>query len=165
MEKVLVSACLLGFKVRYDGADRALDDAIWDRWQREGRLVPHCPEVSGGLPTPRAPAEIAGDGGEAVLDGRARVVEASGRDVTDAFTRGAATAVSTALEHGLRVAVLTERSPSCASTNVHDGSFSGRLVPGAGVTAAALRRAGLRVFSEHELAAADALVRALELRG
>ena len=78
MERVLVSSCLLGFKVRYNGEDRYLHGEIWGRWRREGRLVPICPEVSGGLPTPRAPAEISGDGngGEAVLEDRARAAAA-----------------------------------------------------------------------------------------
>jgi len=154
--KILVSACLLGEKVRYHGGDATLEHPILERWRQEGRVVSICPEVSGGLPTPRPPAEITGGGGGAVLQRVAFVRLRDGTDVSGPFTVGAEAAVALAREHGITVAVLKDSSPSCGSSATYDGSFSGRRVSGEGVTAAALRRAGVRVFSEREIEAADA---------
>lgn len=161
MKKVLVSACLLGQRVRYDGRDARVQSRILARWQAEGRIVPFCPEVAGGLPTPRPPAELQGGDGWAVLAGGARVATRE-KDVTAAFLAGADAALHAARAAGVEVAVLKERSPSCASHFVYDGSFRGRLVAGRGVTAARLESEGIRVFSEEELEEADACLRALE---
>ena len=161
--RILVSACLLGHPVRYNGLDKKTDDDHLRRWVEEGRVVSVCPEVAGGLPVPRPPAEIAGGGGgAAVLSGEARVIALTGADVTLEFVHGADHALAKAAEHGIRVAVLKEGSPSCGSSYSYDGSFTGARVPVPGVTAARLAAAGLRVFSEHELAAADACLRALD---
>lgn len=161
--KVLVSACLLGHAVRYNGLDKKSDDDVLRRWVEEGRVVSVCPEVAGGLAVPRPPAEVVGGGGgEAVLAGRARVIAVTGVDVTTEFVQGADHALAKAAEHGIRVAVLKEGSPSCGSTYSYDGSFSGVRVPAPGVTTARLVAAGIRVFSELELAEADAFVRALD---
>lgn len=146
MRKVLVSACLLGERVRYDGAARPLASDVLSRWLAEGRVVPFCPEVAGGLPVPRPPAEVMPDG---------RVVDVHGADRSDAFARGARLAVDAARSAGVVLAVLKDASPSCGSSVVHDGSFSERTVPGAGLTTRALRAAGIPVFSERELEAAD----------
>jgi uncharacterized protein YbbK (DUF523 family) len=105
------------------------------------RLVPICPEACGGLPTPRPAAERRGD----------RVVTANGDDVTDAYARGAAAAVELAHAVGAREAVLKARSPSCGSARVYDGTFTRTLRDGEGVTAAALRAAGVEVRSEEDL--------------
>lgn len=157
--KVLVSSCLLGEKVRYHGGDAAIADPILERWRQEGVIVPLCPEVEGGLPTPRPPAEMqAGDGG-AVIQGIAFVRRRDGVDVTGAFLRGAEAAVALAREHGVTIALLKDLSPSCGSRSVYDGTFSGGRVSGEGVTAAALRQAGVRVFSEDQIEEADALLR------
>ena len=117
---------------------------------RHYRLVPVCPEVLGGLATPRAAAELTGGDGAAVIAGGedARVVNFAGDDVTAAYRRGADAAVEVALAVGARRAVLKARSPSCGSVAVYDGSFSRRLVPGRGVAAAALAAAGLEVVSD-----------------
>lgn len=160
--QVLVSACLLGQRVRYDGEAAERSDAILDRWRTEGRIVPVCPEVAAGLGVPRPPAEIAGGGGTDVLDGEARVGTRDGLDVTRAFLVGAEHAVQVAARHGLQVAVLKERSPSCGSAEVYDGSFSGEKIPGDGVTTALLRRHGVEVFGESQLADADARLRELD---
>jgi len=162
MIKILISACLLGERVRYHGGDAALSDRILDGWRREGRLVPFCPEVAGGLPVPRPPAEIRGAGGAAVLEGTARVVTAEGADVTEAFLAGARACVDAALRQGARIAVLKDGSPSCATTHVYDGTFSGRRTAGAGVTAALLAQKQVRVFNEHELEAAQRCIGELE---
>ncbi|MFB4317836.1 DUF523 domain-containing protein [Actinomadura sp. 21ATH] len=161
MERILVSACLLGRPVRYDGAAKPVHGALMDRWRAEGRLVPFCPEVSGGLPTPRPPAELDGDAA-AVLDGTARVLTADGTDVTAAFLRGARLALAAAERAGARMAILKEGSPSCATHHVHDGTFTGTKTPGAGITTALLRRAGVQVFAETALDDAAAHLARLE---
>lgn len=163
MERVLVSSCLLGEPVRYDGRDKFTDAAVLARWREQGRVVPVCPEVAGGLPVPRRPAEIQGGvGGDAVLGGAARVVDDGGDDVTRAFVAGAEQALALVRAHAIRVAVLKARSPSCGSGAVYDGSFSGRTVAAFGVTAELLRRAGVRVFDETALDRADRCLRELE---
>lgn len=157
--KVLVSACLLGERVRYDARDAAVHDDHLDRWLKEGRVVSICPEMAGGLPAPREPCEIRGGSGVDVLAGRARVESRLGSDETAAFREGADRALELVRAHGIRVAVLKERSPSCGSSAIYDGSFSGRRIPGEGVTAALLRQHGVRVFSEDQLAEADEALR------
>lgn len=161
MEKILVSRCLLGHRVRYDGGAHGPFDLL-GVWQSEGRIVPLCPEVAGGLSTPRPPAEIPGGQGGAVLDGRVAVVTVGGEDVTTAFVAGAEAALELIARHGIRLAVLKARSPSCGNLENYDGSFSGTRVAGEGVTAAALKRAGVAVFNETELVAAQRLLAALE---
>jgi uncharacterized protein YbbK (DUF523 family) len=137
---IIISACLLGVPCRYDGAARPLRSFPEELAGRA--LLPVCPEELGGLPTPRPPAEITAGDGESVLDGSARLVREDGIDVTAEFLRGAEAAVSLARRGGAELAVLRAGSPSCGAGSTHVG---GRRVPGAGVTAAALRRAGLRL--------------------
>jgi uncharacterized protein YbbK (DUF523 family) len=164
MIKILISACLLGERVRYHGGDAALSNPILERWRREGRLVPFCPEVAGGLPVPRPAAEIQGTGGLAVLEGTARVITSGGADVTDAFLAGARGALAAALRSGARVAVLKDGSPSCGSTEIYDGTFSGRRRAGVGATAALLAENEVRVFNEAELDVAQRFIAELESR-
>ncbi|MER5785487.1 DUF523 domain-containing protein [Streptomyces mobaraensis] len=143
MEAILVSACLRGVPCRFDGRDKASSEvgaAVAGRV-----VVPFCPEVAGGLATPRRPAELVGGDGHAVLDGTARVVEDTGRDVTAEFTAGARRALAAARRAGCSEALLMPRSPSCGRGAVYDGSFGGELVPGDGVTAALLERNGITV--------------------
>jgi uncharacterized protein YbbK (DUF523 family) len=156
MERILISACLLGERVRYHGGDARVAHPIVRHWLEEGRLVPLCPEVTGGLATPRPAAEIM-----LTLEGR-RVLTSAGRDVTGAFERGAEAAANVCLAHGIRIAILKDGSPSCGSRSIYDGSFSGRRLDGEGVTAARLRAAGVRVFSEAEIDAASDYLQALE---
>ena len=152
MERVLVSACLLGRPVRYAGDGAVCDHSVLLRWIEEGRVVAFCPEVAGGLPTPRPPAEIeAAARGTLVLSGQARVLDVLGQDVTAAFVNGARQAVLAAGADGVRIAVLKDGSPSCGSGYTYDGSFTGARVPHMGVAAAALQAAGVRVFSESRL--------------
>jgi uncharacterized protein YbbK (DUF523 family) len=160
--KILISACLLGEKVRYHGGDAAVSDGILETWRREGRLVPICPEVAGGLSVPRPAAEIQGAGGRAVLNGIARVLTSGGADVTDAFLAGARAGLDASRRDEVRIAVLKEGSPSCGSKEIHDGTFSGRRKTGAGVTAALLAENQVRVFNEHELEMAQRYVAELE---
>lgn len=162
VERILVSACLMGRRVRFDGAAKTSGDALLAAWRAEGRLVPFCPEVEGGLPVPRPPAEIEGGaGGAAVLSGTARVLTADGTDVTAAFLAGARAALDAALSCGARVAILKEGSPSCGSLTVHDGTFGGGRLPGAGVTTALLERHGVSVFGEDRIPAAAVRLREL----
>jgi len=149
--KVLVSACLVGEPVRYDGKDARCPDVILEKWRIEGRLVPICPEVAGGLPVPRTRSEIQGHGGSPVLEGATQVLDESGRDVTSFFLAGAKKALQSARDHGLRFAILKEGSPSCGSGSISDGNFAGTRKRGRGVTTALLEREGIRVFSELEL--------------
>lgn len=163
--KLLVSACLLGQKVRYDGGHKDHRDSLLNQLIAAGRVVAVCPEVAGGLAVPRRAAEIQGSGmpgkdGFAVLDGTVPVRDSAGEDVTDPFVRGARQALAVAQEHGIRVAILKARSPSCGSGEIYDGTFSKKLVDGWGVTAALLERHGIKVFDEDQIAAAVAYAEA-----
>ena len=148
--KVLVSRCLLGHRVRYDGGASG-PYALLAQWQAEGRVIALCPEVAGGLPTPRAAAEIPGGQGVEVLAGKAAVITTEGEDVTEAFVSGARQALALVERHGIRIAILKANSPSCGNRLTYDGSFRVVKVEGQGVTAALLTRAGVQVFSELEL--------------
>lgn len=161
MQKILVSACLLGHPVRYDGRGGGPFDQL-ARWQQEGRLVVLCPEVAGGLPTPRPPAEIAGGQGGDVLDGQVQVLTVAGEDVSAAFLAGAEQALQLVRKHGIGIAILKSGSPSCGNQLTYDGTFTGTKVSGEGVTTALLRREGLQVFSELELPAAALALARLE---
>ncbi|MBO9631421.1 MAG: DUF523 domain-containing protein [Shinella sp.] len=157
--KILISACLAGLPVRYNGSAKPLIHDAVERWKAEGRLVTLCPELAGGFQVPRPPAEIEnGFNGDDVLDGRARVLEISGGDVSAAYIDGARIALDVARENGCRHALLIDGSPSCGSGFVYDGSFSGRKHAGQGVTAAFLRRNGIAVYSDREV---DQLVEAI----
>lgn len=136
-EAVVVSACLLGHRCRYNAMIRSNHELI----AAGARLVPVCPEQQGGLPTPRPEADLVGGDGAAVLDGEARVVDVHGRDVTQEFVRGAEAALATARVVGARRAILKSRSPSCGLGEVST-SWGDRL-PGNGVAAELLRRGGL----------------------
>jgi uncharacterized protein YbbK (DUF523 family) len=144
---LLVSACLLGLPTRYDGRPTLILPELLEM-AAKGRLIPICPEVAGGLPVPRPPAECSEGDGKAVLEGRARIRNIHGEDVTDAFLVGAHHTLDTAQRLGITQALLKACSPSCGSRQIHDGTFQGRLVPGQGVTAALLRHHGITVFSE-----------------
>jgi uncharacterized protein YbbK (DUF523 family) len=149
---LLISACLLGVACNHEG--RGSPRAVVEELELHYRLIPVCPEVLGGLPTPRPAAELQGGDGPAVLAGEAVVVNVDGHDVTAAYRRGAEAAVTLARAAGATRAVLKARSPSCGSSRIYDGTFSRRLVDGQGVTAAALRAAGVEVSSDEDWAAA-----------
>lgn len=133
----LISACLLGTPCRYDGKSKEIPQTI-RAIMRAHTLIPICPEVLGGLPTPRPSAERQGDA----------VVNREGRDVTENYLRGAHEAARLARLYGANGVILKERSPSCGTALIYDGSFGGRLIPGEGVTAEVLRRAGIAVYSD-----------------
>lgn len=145
MEKILISSCFLGNKVRYDGGDNLLVNSTLKRWKEENRLVVICPELAGGLSTPRAPAEIQ------VIGEKIRVNTITGQDVTGAFQAGANQALLLCQTHSIRYALLKESSPSCGSSNIYNGEFSQQKIAGQGVTTAILRANGIKVFSEKNL--------------
>lgn len=141
MQKILMSACLLGAKVRYDGGDCAQDHILIQKWITEGRIVTICPELAGGLPTPRPPAEIIGN----------KVITNKGVDVTNEYHQGAKLALQLCQKHHIKFALLKSRSPSCGNSQIYDGTFSHTLTEGLGVTAALLIQNGIKVFNEFQL--------------
>lgn len=143
---MIISACLVGEKCRYTGD--GFDYPALRRLVEEGLAIPVCPEVLGGLPVPRAPSEIMGGNGFDVLDGKAWVKTNQGEDNTAAFIRGAAEVLAVAQKNGACMAILKERSPSCGSKMIYDGTFTNHRIPGCGCTAALLLREGIRVCSE-----------------
>ena len=137
---LLISACLMGVKCRYDGKTKPL--ACLEQLIDEYTLIPVCPEVLGGLPTPRVPAERIGG----------KVITQDGRDVTANYEQGAQEALRMAQMTGCTTALLKERSPSCGSGTIYDGTFSGGLCPGDGVCGALLKKNGINVLGESRVA-------------
>jgi uncharacterized protein YbbK (DUF523 family) len=145
---ILVSSCLAGLEVRYNGT-HSLDHKI-SKLIEEHKAIPVCPELLGGFLTPREPAEILGGNGEDVLDGKARVFEKSCRDVTELYIKGAYTTLKMAKEVNANIVVLKEYSPSCGSSMIYNGEFKSKGIVGNGVTTALLKRNGLQVISEKQ---------------
>ncbi|OUS10882.1 hypothetical protein A9Q89_10460 [Gammaproteobacteria bacterium 53_120_T64] len=164
MEKVLISACLLGKKVRYDGKTLAVIDTLLERWMTEGRVISVCPEVDAGMSTPRAAAEISAGDGNDVLAGSAKVVRQNGDEVSAYFKKGAQLALVLCQENAIKVVVLTEGSPSCGSSNIYDGSFTRQKITGVGVTVALLRQHGIQVFNQYQLLEAEQALEQIESR-
>lgn len=150
--KILVSACLMGHPVRYNGSAKAQLSAQLRQWRDEERLVIHCPELAAGLTTPRLPAEIVGGEGGDVLAGKARIIESDGSDVSAQYQLAGWLALRAAQEHGCRAALLTDGSPTCGSLRVYDGSFSQQRRAGMGIAAALLRQHGIAVFADNQIA-------------
>ena len=149
---ILVSACLLNHPVRYTGDGNPCPLLLELLAKGKGEeIFPFCPEVSGGLPTPRPPAEIKVGTGDDVLQGKAKVVNKEGQDVTAAFIEGAQKCAQLCKEKGITVAILKQRSPSCGSKAIYDGTFSGKTIAGKGVTAALLTSLGIKVYGEEDL--------------
>ncbi|GLS90605.1 hypothetical protein GCM10007916_16720 [Psychromonas marina] len=140
--KILISACLLGERVRYDAKQKKIDDPLIERWHSQGLLLPVCPEVLGGLTTPRPAAEIQ-------INGSVKTNQDT--DVTEAFQRGAEKTLALALKQQIKIVILTERSPSCGSSSIYDGNFSRTIIDGQGVTTKLLRDNGILVFNQFQL--------------
>ena len=155
MEKILVSACLVGERARYNGIVKSFESHVLKAWNRRGWVVAICPEVAGGLPVPRPRSEISEEDGIQVLKGHKKVININGQDVTKYFLDGAQKALEFASSLGIRLAILKEGSPSCGSGYIYDGSFSGLKKPGKGVTAVLLEENDIRVFSEREIPEAE----------
>jgi uncharacterized protein YbbK (DUF523 family) len=138
-ERLLISSCLVGQNVKYNGKNNLIDLTLLEK---KYELIPFCPEVEGGLPTPRPPSEI-------VSYTPLRLINIEGRDVTNEFTLGAKKALTLVKEQKIKKALLKANSPSCSSALVYDGSFCGRLVEGRGVTTLFLEEIGVEVFDEN----------------
>ncbi|WP_286231125.1 DUF523 domain-containing protein [Neobacillus mesonae] len=145
---ILVSSCLAGLEVRYNST-HSLNKEI-HKLVDENKAVTICPELLGGFSTPREPAEIVGGDGGDVLDGKAAVIEKSGKDVTEIYIKGAYAALKKAKEINASVVVLKENSPSCGSSMIYNGEFKGKKIVGNGVTSALLKRNGVKVISEEK---------------
>ncbi|MGE8532477.1 MAG: DUF523 domain-containing protein [Acinetobacter guillouiae] len=148
MKKYLISACLVGENVRYD-AKNCLQHKLKQLVDKQQAVV-ICPEVAGGLSTPRQPAEIVGGDGYQVLKGQAKVKDANGDDVSAEFILGAEKTLKLAQYHQVTHIILKANSPSCGSQMIYDGSFSGHKISGKGVTAALLEQHGFSVLTEDE---------------
>ena len=136
---ILCSACLLGIKCRYDGRSKPNEKVI--KLSKKEIFIPVCPEQLGGLPTPRKPAEQREN----------KVITKSGKDVTQNFKRGAKQVLKLTKLLSIKEAILKQRSPSCGCGQIHDGTFSGRIIKGDGVTTSLLKRNGIKVISEEDL--------------
>lgn len=143
----IVSACLIGIRCRYDGKSKSNKEIM--RLFQEEKLIPLCPEQLGGLTTPREPAELTGDGLE-VLNGKAKVIRKSGKDVTENFLRGAKETLKIIKLLRIKEAILKQRCPSCGCGMIYDGTFSGRLVKRDGVTAALLKLNGIKIITDED---------------
>ena len=139
--KILVSACLLGRPCRYDGRSKPCEKVIELSERKDVEIIEICPEQLGGLPTPRVPSEIV----------CGKVISKDGRDVTEFFKAGAKKALAIAKECSCDYAILKSLSPSCSTCGVYDGSFSGKVVDGMGVTARLLSENGIKFVSENEI--------------
>ncbi|MBN2780653.1 MAG: DUF523 domain-containing protein [Candidatus Marinimicrobia bacterium] len=139
---LVISSCLTGVPCRYDGKDNCLPEETLRRLEDHFLLIPVCPEVLGGLPTPRIPSEIQGDG---------RILNRQGADVSREFRKGAELALKAAETAGASLACLKAHSPSCGNRSVYDGTFSGVLRPGKGVTVNLFEKTGKKVYNENEI--------------
>ena len=145
---ILVSACLAGINCKYNGRNNYIE--VFEKMVAKGEAIPVCPEQLGGCPTPRPAVEIQGGTGADVLDGRCTAIRKNGEDVTDKLIKGAEETLKIAQTAGVDRAVLKARSPSCGCGAIYDGSFTGKLRKGNGVTAELLLRNGIRVTTEEE---------------
>ena len=142
---------MIGENVKYDGGNNALHVKILEQWKEEGVLVPLCPEVLGGLSVPRLPCEV--------LARTDTVINRRGEDVSEAFAKGAEQSLKIAKEEGVCMAILKARSPSCGKDIIYDGTFTSRRVNDSGLTCKLLQESGIVVYSEEELALAEAFWR------
>lgn len=140
-QHLLISLCLLGEPCRYDGKSVPLDGTIIEKLKEKYTLVTVCPEQEGGLPTPRIPAERQGK----------NVVRRDGVDVTAEYRKGAEVALSLCRRFGISIALMKAKSPSCGAGRIYDGTFSGTLTDGDGVTVSLLSGNGIKIFTENDV--------------
>lgn len=152
MKKILVSACLFGEHVRYDDGDVTCFDARFLKWKKEGRFIPFCPEVFGGLPIPRPDSQRVGN----------KVKNCEGADVTKEYEKGAQEALRIAKDAHIAFAIMKQDSPSCGSHFIYDGTFTNTKKEGQGRAVELLQKAGFMVFGEEELDKAEAFLNQME---
>lgn len=145
----LASACLLGIECRWDGRSKPCDKLI--EMMKEGKLIPICPEQLSGFSTPRIPCEVVNGDGEGVAIGKNKVINKNGDDVTANFVKGAEQSLKIAKMVGATEFIGANKSPSCGKGMTYDGSFSGKLVKGNGVTAALFEKNGIKVTNVNDL--------------
>ncbi len=163
MEKILVSACLAGARVRYDGSDNYCDNSTFFKLLSKGRIITICPEVASGCSIPRPPVEIVGtNSGAGVFNGTSRAMTKDGTDVSDMFISGAEIAFDLVLKNNIKIAILKSKSPSCGSSGIYDGSFSRTVIDGYGVTTYFLKQKGIEVYSEKEIPMVAERIKMLE---
>ena len=153
--KILVSSCLYGNAVRYNGCSKALRNEIFLKWKEEGRLIPVCPELDGGLDIPRMPSERTGR----------KVIRFDGEDMSSEYAKGSIHALQAARENHVAFAVMKEKSPACGSSLIYDGEITGKTIHGEGTAVELLRNAGITVFSEHEIMEAAQYLEVVESGG
>ena len=143
-EKVLISACLLGENVKYNGKNNQIELSILNKLKEKYELIPFCPEVEGGLPTPRPPSEI-------VSQNPLKIINNQSKDVTSNFMKGAKKTLDLVKKYGIKKAIMKANSPSCSNDKIYDGTFSNTLIKGDGVTVKYLKREGVEVFNEDDV--------------
>ncbi len=146
MKKVLISSCLLGENVKYDGGNNSIaDNHFIQKLKNLNLLIPVCPEVDGGLPIPRVPVEIM----------KNRAVNKEGLDKTAEFINGAKRALEQAIKAGVKMAIMKSKSPSCGSGQIYDGTFERKLISGDGITTVLLKKYGIKIFTEYQIEEAE----------
>lgn len=151
---ILVSACLLGVNCQYNGESDFTKELV-EFLKDKGEFIAVCPEVLGGMPIPREGSEIVGGIGEDVLAMKAKVKSVKGKDVTKEFLKGAERILEIAKQNNVKLAILKAKSPSCGSGLIYDGTFSRNLIKGDGVTAALLKKHGIKVLTEKDIIAGN----------
>ncbi|MDU1400270.1 DUF523 domain-containing protein [Finegoldia magna] len=141
MQNVLISACLLGVDCKYNGSNNKLDDGIIHSLKEKYNLIPVCPEIMGGMPTPRNPVEIS--------DGK--VFDYDGEEFTKEFEKGSEEVVKLAKLYDATIAILKENSPSCGSNYIYDGTFNHQKIKGMGIAAHKLSKENIKLFSEENI--------------
>ncbi|MDC7952633.1 DUF523 domain-containing protein [Liquorilactobacillus mali] len=152
---ILISSCLAGFEVRYDGSAATNKLAVW--LVTHGQAITTCPEIMAGFDIPRSPAEIVNGTASDVLDNKAIVQEINGKNVTDKYRLGADLVLKIAKENRVTAAFLKDGSPSCGNCSVYDGTFTGQKISGRGITAEVLKKNGIKTFSDNELSVENVL--------
>jgi uncharacterized protein YbbK (DUF523 family) len=149
--KIIVSSCILGKKVRYNGAHAKYKHDFLDDLKKSNLLISCCPEILAGCKVPRLAAEISGGNGYDVIDGKAKILMSDGVDVTDVFMRGAKYVLDIAIYHNVKMAILKDKSPSCGSSLQYNGEFNGNIISGIGVLSALLIRNNIKVFNAENI--------------
>lgn len=151
MQYILISSCLIGNKVRYDGGHCNTSNQIIESWQNAKVLVPLCPEVHSGLPVPRLSAEVQNYNAASMIQEKTKVFDKESNDITHNYIEGARAALQLCNKFSIKMAILKEYSPSCGVQKIYDGNFSGKKIDGMGVTTSLLLQNDIKVFSEYQI--------------